>query len=231
MLGVPAGCPSPGRDPPALPAGNSRQGLRCKACKAGVHLWCSQGVSLQQCPGKTVRAGGGGGSTHTGTHRQSPPPTRTLTPTPALSLGRGCGHRGAPLPQGHPSDTHTHPEVLGVLGVPFPQTPPFRPPQATSFRRNFSSPLLLPEQGGPGQDEPPPGEAPPHPGYTTEPPTLSLRFGGDPGTSCPHPHPTDPNMKVDPVYEALRFGTSLAQGTSPPELPPSIQVPPGTGEG
>ncbi|XP_063210478.1 SH3 and cysteine-rich domain-containing protein 2 isoform X4 [Chroicocephalus ridibundus] len=35
-----------------LIAGNSRQGLRCKACKAGVHLWCSQGISHQQCPGK-----------------------------------------------------------------------------------------------------------------------------------------------------------------------------------
>ncbi|XP_063210477.1 SH3 and cysteine-rich domain-containing protein 2 isoform X3 [Chroicocephalus ridibundus] len=95
-----------------LIAGNSRQGLRCKACKAGVHLWCSQGISHQQCPGKP----------------------------------------------------------------------------ATSFRRNFSSPLLLPEQGGSVQGEPPPA---------------------DPG--------------VDPVYEALRFGTSLAHGTGPTELPPSTQ--------
>ncbi|KAM6334184.1 LOW QUALITY PROTEIN: SH3 and cysteine-rich domain-containing protein 2 [Alca torda] len=94
-----------------LIAGNSRQGLRCKACKAGVHLWCSQGISHQQCPGKP----------------------------------------------------------------------------ATSFRRNFSSPLLLPEQGGSAQGEPPP----------------------DPG--------------VDPVYEALRFGTSLAHGAGPTELPPSTQ--------
>ncbi|XP_042643443.1 SH3 and cysteine-rich domain-containing protein 2 isoform X2 [Tyto alba] len=90
-----------------LIAGNSRQGLRCKACKAGVHLWCSEGISHQQCPGKT----------------------------------------------------------------------------ATSFRRNFSSPLLLPEQGGSTQSEPPP----------------------------------------DPVYEALRFGTSLAHGAGPTELPPSTQ--------
>ncbi|XP_052641333.1 SH3 and cysteine-rich domain-containing protein 2 isoform X1 [Harpia harpyja] len=96
-----------------LIAGNSRQGLRCKACKAGVHLWCSEGISHQQCPGKT----------------------------------------------------------------------------ATSFHRNFSSPLLLPEQGGSGQGEPPP----------------------------------DPGAKVDPVYEALRFGTSLAHGTGPTELPPAIQ--------
>ncbi|XP_010583999.1 PREDICTED: SH3 and cysteine-rich domain-containing protein 2 [Haliaeetus leucocephalus] len=96
-----------------LIAGNSRQGLRCKACKAGVHLWCSEGISHQQCPGKT----------------------------------------------------------------------------ATSFHRNFSSPLLLPEQGGSGQGEPPP----------------------------------DPSAKVDPVYEALRFGTSLAHGTGPADLPPAIQ--------
>ncbi|NXX80904.1 STAC2 protein, partial [Urocolius indicus] len=70
-----------------LIAGNSRQGLRCKTCKAGVHLWCSEGISHQQCPGKT----------------------------------------------------------------------------ATVFRRNFSSPLLLPEQGGSAQNEPPPGEPFPAP--------------------------------------------------------------------
>ncbi|XP_051496040.1 SH3 and cysteine-rich domain-containing protein 2 [Apus apus] len=96
-----------------LIAGNSRQGLRCKACKAGVHLWCSQGISHQQCPGKS----------------------------------------------------------------------------ATVFRRNFSSPLLLPEQGGSAQGEPPP----------------------------------DPGAGVDPVYEALRFGTSLAHGAGPTELPPGTQ--------
>ncbi|XP_072741833.1 SH3 and cysteine-rich domain-containing protein 2 isoform X1 [Ciconia boyciana] len=96
-----------------LIAGNSRQGLRCKACKAGVHLWCSEGISHQQCPGKT----------------------------------------------------------------------------AASFRRNFSSPLLLPEQGGSVQGSPPP----------------------------------DPSVRVDPVYEALRFGTSLAHGAGPTELSPGIQ--------
>ncbi|NWX09586.1 STAC2 protein, partial [Caloenas nicobarica] len=104
-----------------LIAGNSRQGLRCKACKAGVHLWCSEGISHQQCPGKT----------------------------------------------------------------------------ATAFHRNLSSPLLLLEQGGSAQGEPPP----------------------------------DPSVRVDPVYEALRFGTSLAHGSGPTELPPGVQVPPGTGEG
>ncbi|XP_064895530.1 SH3 and cysteine-rich domain-containing protein 2 isoform X2 [Columba livia] len=91
-----------------LIAGNSRQGLRCKACKAGVHLWCSEGISHQQCPGKT----------------------------------------------------------------------------ATAFHRNLSSPLLLPEQGGSAQA---------------------------------------PGVRVDPVYEALRFGTSLAHGSGPTELPPGIQ--------
>ncbi|KAM6238715.1 SH3 and cysteine-rich domain-containing protein 2 [Porphyrio hochstetteri] len=96
-----------------LIAGNSRQGLRCKACKAGVHLWCSEGISHQQCPGRTT----------------------------------------------------------------------------SSFCRNLSSPLLLPEQGGSTQ-----GSAPP-----------------------------DPGVRVDPVYEALRFGTSLAHGAGPTELPPSTQ--------
>ncbi|KAM6295463.1 LOW QUALITY PROTEIN: SH3 and cysteine-rich domain-containing protein 2 [Aegotheles albertisi] len=96
-----------------LIAGHSRQGLRCKACKAGVHLWCSQGIAHQHCPGRT----------------------------------------------------------------------------AASFRRNFSSPLLLPTQGGSAQGEPPPA----------------------------------PDARVDPVYEALRFGTSLAHGAAPPALPPGIQ--------
>ncbi|KAF1574542.1 UNVERIFIED_CONTAM: SH3 and cysteine-rich domain-containing protein 2, partial [Eudyptes pachyrhynchus] len=137
-----------------LIAGNSRQGLRCKACKAGVHLWCSQGISHQQCPGKT----------------------------------------------------------------------------ATSFRRNFSSPLLLPEQGGSVQGSPPQGE-PPAPAAPRSQPvpdmgcTLSpgCRLGwGGPDTL--RPLPADPSARVDPVYEALRFGTSLAHGASPMELPPGIQA-------
>ncbi|KAM4623476.1 SH3 and cysteine-rich domain-containing protein 2-like [Polymixia lowei] len=33
--------------------GNSKQGLRCKACKLGAHLWCSSELSQQPCNGKT----------------------------------------------------------------------------------------------------------------------------------------------------------------------------------
>ncbi|KAM9560681.1 SH3 and cysteine-rich domain-containing protein 2-like isoform 1-T1 [Salvelinus alpinus] len=33
--------------------GNSKQGLRCKACKLGAHLWCSSELSQQPCTGKT----------------------------------------------------------------------------------------------------------------------------------------------------------------------------------
>ncbi|XP_041819210.1 SH3 and cysteine-rich domain-containing protein 2-like [Chelmon rostratus] len=33
--------------------GNSKQGLRCKACKLAAHLWCSSELSLQPCNGKT----------------------------------------------------------------------------------------------------------------------------------------------------------------------------------
>ncbi|XP_053309956.1 SH3 and cysteine-rich domain-containing protein 2 [Spea bombifrons] len=83
--------------------GNSKQGLRCKMCKIGVHLWCSEEVSHQQCLGKT----------------------------------------------------------------------------STSFRRNFSSPLLINE----------PQSSP------KETPVLPV---------------AGPRGKVDPVYEALRYGTSLA---------------------
>ncbi|KAH0501118.1 SH3 and cysteine-rich domain-containing protein 2 [Microtus ochrogaster] len=86
-----------------LIVGNSKQGLRCKTCKVSVHLWCSEEISHQQCPGKT----------------------------------------------------------------------------STSFRRNFSSPLLV--------HEPPPACA-----ISKESP------------------PTGTIGKVDPVYETLRYGTSLA---------------------
>ncbi|XP_072260097.1 SH3 and cysteine-rich domain-containing protein 2 [Pyxicephalus adspersus] len=80
--------------------GNSKQGLRCKMCKIGVHLWCSEEVSHQQCLGKT----------------------------------------------------------------------------STSFRRNFSSPLIIHE------------------------PLSSPKES--PAIAAP--------KKVDPVYETLRYGTSLA---------------------
>ncbi|XP_065753748.1 SH3 and cysteine-rich domain-containing protein 2 [Phocoena phocoena] len=83
--------------------GNSKQGLRCKTCKVSVHLWCSEEISHQQCPGKT----------------------------------------------------------------------------SSSFRRNFSSPLLV--------HEPPPACA-----MSKESP------------------PTGASGMVDPVYETLRYGTSLA---------------------
>ncbi|MEJ1285367.1 SH3 and cysteine rich domain 2 [Cricetulus griseus] len=86
-----------------LIVGNSKQGLRCKTCKVSVHLWCSEEISHQQCPGKT----------------------------------------------------------------------------STSFRRNFSSPLLV--------HEPPPACAM----SKESPPAGSIG-------------------KVDPVYETLRYGTSLA---------------------
>ncbi|XP_041123041.1 SH3 and cysteine-rich domain-containing protein 2-like [Polyodon spathula] len=81
--------------------GNSKQGLRCKACKLGAHLWCSSELSQQQCNGKVSGA----------------------------------------------------------------------------FKRNFSSPLLVNDQLCVVKETPPPaGKA-----------------------------------RVDPVYETLRYGTSLAQ--------------------
>ncbi|KAJ8344758.1 hypothetical protein SKAU_G00289510 [Synaphobranchus kaupii] len=32
--------------------GNSKQGLRCKTCKLGAHLWCFSELSQQPCNGK-----------------------------------------------------------------------------------------------------------------------------------------------------------------------------------
>ncbi|XP_063073451.1 SH3 and cysteine-rich domain-containing protein 2-like [Engraulis encrasicolus] len=34
-------------------AGNSKQGLRCKTCKMGAHLWCSSELSQQPCQGRS----------------------------------------------------------------------------------------------------------------------------------------------------------------------------------
>ncbi|MFT7819396.1 SH3 and cysteine-rich domain-containing protein 2 [Arapaima gigas] len=82
--------------------GNSKQGLRCKSCKLGAHLWCLSELSQQPCNGKS----------------------------------------GA-------------------------------------FKRNFSSPLLVSDQLGVVKE------------------AASNLESGKPG--------------VDPVYEALRYGTSLAQ--------------------
>ncbi|XP_028990623.1 SH3 and cysteine-rich domain-containing protein 2-like [Betta splendens] len=82
--------------------GNSKQGLRCKACKLAAHLWCSSELSQQPCNGKT----------------------------------------GA-------------------------------------FKRNFSSPLLTSDPLGVVREAPAAQEA--------------------------------ENSTVDPIYEALRYGTSLAQ--------------------
>lgn len=188
--------------PPPLPAGNSRQGLRCKACKAGVHLWCSEGISHQQCPGKTVRAAGGHGpGSPPGTPRRGPGPgaahTRVQEPPRA--------HGG---PQQLPSSSPSTQDAQGCwvllfpkipfffpqnLWVFFPQTPwiffaktpgllgffsptPMFYPQATAFHRNLSSPLLLPEQGGSAQGEPPPGE-PPAPAA----PVVGAGWGGGGG--------------------------------------------------
>ncbi|XP_006638324.2 SH3 and cysteine-rich domain-containing protein 2 isoform X1 [Lepisosteus oculatus] len=80
--------------------GNSKQGLRCKACKLSAHLWCSSELSQQQCNGKS----------------------------------------GA-------------------------------------FKRNFSSPLLVNDQLGVVKEAP----------------------------------PSAVKNRIDPVYETLRYGTSLAQ--------------------
>ncbi|KAK5850925.1 hypothetical protein PBY51_001760 [Eleginops maclovinus] len=82
--------------------GNSKQGLRCRACKLATHLWCSSELSQQPCNGKS----------------------------------------GA-------------------------------------FKRNFSSPLITADTLGVVREAPAAQEA--------------------------------DNSSVDPVYEALRYGTSLAQ--------------------
>lgn len=56
-----------------LIVGNSKQGLRCKTCKVSVHLWCSEEISHQQCPGKTVSEGCDVGEWPKGDSRLPPP--------------------------------------------------------------------------------------------------------------------------------------------------------------
>ncbi|XP_060637070.2 SH3 and cysteine-rich domain-containing protein 2 isoform X1 [Anolis sagrei] len=102
-----------------LIVGNSKQGLRCKTCKASVHLWCSEEVSHQQCPGKA---------------------------------------------------------------------------QAASFRRNLSSPMLLHDP------QPQPATT-----TTTSPATVTAAT-----TTKESPPAAGTSGKVDPIYETLRYGTSLA---------------------
>ncbi|XP_042327077.1 SH3 and cysteine-rich domain-containing protein 2 [Sceloporus undulatus] len=106
-----------------LIVGNSKQGLRCKTCKVSVHLWCSEEVSHQQCPGKA---------------------------------------------------------------------------QATSFRRNLSSPMLL-------------HDPQPQPVTTT---TTTTTTSATTATASTPPKESPPaagtSGKVDPIYETLRYGTSLA---------------------
>ncbi|XP_063076956.1 SH3 and cysteine-rich domain-containing protein 2-like [Engraulis encrasicolus] len=91
--------PTPCQQCNQIITGNSKQGLRCKSCKMGAHLWCSSELSQQPCNGKSG-----------------------------------------------------------------------------SFKRNFSSPLLT----------------------NTAAKETPASKGGD-------------ESRVDPVYEALRYGTSLAQ--------------------
>ncbi|KAH0626892.1 hypothetical protein JD844_002182, partial [Phrynosoma platyrhinos] len=106
-----------------LIVGNSKQGLRCKTCKVSVHLWCSEEVSHQQCPGKA---------------------------------------------------------------------------QATSFRRNLSSPMLL-------------HDTQPQPVTTTTTTTTTASTIATAATPPKESPPAaGPSGKVDPIYETLRYGTSLA---------------------
>ncbi|KAJ8364513.1 hypothetical protein SKAU_G00133440 [Synaphobranchus kaupii] len=51
--------------------GNSKQGLRCKACKLGAHLWCSSELSQQPCNGKITGLPQGWSINR---HRQAPDP-------------------------------------------------------------------------------------------------------------------------------------------------------------
>ncbi|KAJ6660696.1 hypothetical protein lerEdw1_017693 [Lerista edwardsae] len=64
--------------------------------------------------------------------------------------------------------------------------------QTTSFRRNLSSPMLVHEP------------QPPPPPVTKESPPAG------PSAEAVFPSPPGPSGKVDPIYETLRYGTSLA---------------------
>jgi hypothetical protein len=112
--------------------------LRCKTCKAGVHLWCSEEISHQQCPGKTVSGGLSGGMSE-------------WIPQAGSSCGVVPG-------LGKDQSLHGHDLPLSFFCVLLPQS--------TSFRRNFSSPLLVHESSpacAMSRESPPTGECPPPP--------------------------------------------------------------------
>ncbi|TKS89674.1 SH3 and cysteine-rich domain-containing protein 2 24b2/STAC2 [Collichthys lucidus] len=125
--------------------GNSKQGLRCKACKLAAHLWCSSELSQQPCNGKRYEA------IWCETLRCSSKvifkTSSNVSPSPVLPL------------------------LARHLPTPACQT--------GAFKRNFSSPLLTTDALGVVREAPAAQEA--------------------------------DNGIVDPVYEALRYGTSLAQ--------------------
>ncbi|KAF3704358.1 SH3 and cysteine-rich domain-containing protein 2 [Channa argus] len=121
--------------------GNSKQGLRCKACKLSAHLWCLSELSQQPCNGKDPL-----------TVQDAPIVIVIYSLITSVSF----------------ASINISPSLCSISLH-----------QTGAFKRNFSSPLL------------------------TVDPLDVVR-------EAPAAQEAD-NGIVDPVYEALRYGTSLAQ--------------------
>uniref|UniRef100_A0A8C6TND7 SH3 and cysteine-rich domain-containing protein 2 n=1 Tax=Neogobius melanostomus TaxID=47308 RepID=A0A8C6TND7_9GOBI len=65
--------------------GNSKQGLRCKACKLAAHLWCSSELSQQPCTGK-----GGAFKRNFSSPMLSIDPLSAVREAPAAQEGETC---------------------------------------------------------------------------------------------------------------------------------------------
>eukprot|EP00069_Balaena_mysticetus_P020113 bmy_12730T0 len=98
--------------------GNSKQGLRCKTCKVSVHLWCSEEISHQQCPGKTSSSFRRNFSSPLLVHEPPPacamskesPPTGECPLLPLIPLWGRNGAQCGPLPAAsHPRPTLASP--------------------------------------------------------------------------------------------------------------------------
>ncbi|XP_034496839.1 SH3 and cysteine-rich domain-containing protein 2 isoform X7 [Ailuropoda melanoleuca] len=118
-----------------LIVGNSKQGLRCKACKVSVHLWCSEEISRQQCPGKVSSSFRRNFSSPLLVHepppacvtsKESPP---TVFTAPAESEGSGAEEKspGQQVGESMVSGSVTAPSfILSLRGwaMPGPPNPP-----------------------------------------------------------------------------------------------------------
>ncbi|RXN17030.1 SH3 and cysteine-rich domain-containing 2-like protein [Labeo rohita] len=76
-------------------AGNSKQGLRCKTCKMGAHLWCVSEASEKPCQGKSSKLHYTGAKTREG-RRNTTAVMQSQPNMPSFTHLRDSGTPGTP---------------------------------------------------------------------------------------------------------------------------------------